>query len=1201
MKETKKLAFLAALIMTSQVACSSSVTAAANIQSSPQSIASTSEFNNSDYTMVVVNDMFNNYGLEAGKDIDTQKTGWSISGSTSPLTAQYGDEQGKTFLHLENSGDRTYYFAKSYKSAVKQKSLIEFDVRFGNGNSTIHLTTGGKPQDSPKNIAALSYSDSTINFNGKTISGIKKGEWYHLKFETDCEKKTTSFYITGDNLSEKIVDAAIDESITNPAVAQIYFEVDKGGSSLDFTNFSMGYIDKYIEMIGKVQKFAVNEETIKENQELINNKPTIMRKMEYLDRGLISCQLPEGGNFVSWRWLATESADIKYNLYRDGNRINPLPLTVTNFTDGAGKPDSKYEVAAVINGVEQTKEAAYDFEMKDNGLEIQLQRPKAWIQDRVHNDKNGNPVGKVGESFEYYPGDTSAADLDGDGQMELIIGWCAVGVDSSQSGFTSPQIFQGYKLDGTLMWEINIGINMRNGAHHMDFPVYDLDGDGCAEIVLKTADGTIDGTGKVIGDSTKDYRNSGGWVLDGPEFLSVFSGKDGSVIDTVDYPTPRGDSSTWQEVWGDTYGNRQDRYLGTIAYVDGDHPSVVVCRGYYTKTTLAAYDLVDGKLVQKWYFNSKDGVANHDDYSGRGNHGIGVLDVDYDGKDEIIYGASAYDHNGTGLYTLKGVGLGHGDAQHAGDLIPDRPGLEVFQPHEGGAYGVSMRDARTGELIWAVPMNGEDVGRGIAADVDPRYPGAECWGAGGYVSADGTVRDDVTGKSSSHLIWWNGDLGRNLQNGISISELNTDKNKFETIFTAKNYTHINGTKSTPMLTADLFGDWREETIYPTKDGSKIKIFTTTTPTQYRIYTLLQDPAYRTAVTWQQAGYNQPTYTGFYLGYDTKEIPIPSIYMEKDGQKITNPDLDTVKSYSIDKLFAGNELTLFINDEKAISNGAIVRIDENIEGVTPVIKDDRTLIPLRFVSNSFDADVAWDESTKGITVTKGDTVIKMTLDSATYSVNGVEKTLDVPAKSIEGRTVVPIRALSEALNMEVFWDERGLIYISDNKISLTEQDVNIMISNIKNAPLPALNDGAEIISGEQICEDQIPIIEIDASGDDGNPCQNAIDGDFSTRWSCFADGSTLDLKLISEKNIKGVAVAHWSASRVYKFHIDVSTDGKTWTRVLENVTSSGQGKDDTLEMHTFKQPVKAGYVRLVGFGSEANNCTHVTEIAVIESK
>ncbi|XVL63378.1 rhamnogalacturonan lyase [Paenibacillus amylolyticus] len=576
--------------------------------------------------------------------------------------------------------------------------------------------------------------------------------------------------------------------------------------------------------------------------------------MEYLDRGVVAVKTGTGV-FVSWRLLGTEGSNVSFNVYRDGTKVNASPITnSTNLQDASGTSSSKYTVRAVVSGTEQAASAVASV-WGNNYLSVPLSVPAGGTTPD-------------GVAYTYSANDASAGDLDGDGEYELIVKWDpSNSKDNSQSGYTGEVFIDAYKLNGTHLWRISLGKNIRAGAHYTQFMVYDLDGDGKAEVAMKTADGTKDGTGVVIGDASKDYRNSSGYVLSGPEFLTVFNGQTGKALSTVNYESARGNVSSW----GDNYGNRVDRFLAAIAYLDGERPSLVMARGYYTRSVLVAYNWRNGQLTKQWTFDSN--TSGNSGYAGQGNHNLSVADVDGDGKDEIVYGAMAVDDNGKGLYT---TGLHHGDAMHLSDLDPDRPGLEVFQVHETPSNaGVEFRDAGTGQLIWGVKTT-KDIGRGMAADIDPRYKGAEVWADGSLYTAKGQKLGTTLPSSTNFGIWWDGDLLRELLDSNRIDKWNYTNSTTMNLLTASGVSSNNGTKSTPNLQADLFGDWREEVVWRTNDSSALRIYTTTAVTDKRIYTLMHDPVYRLGVAWQNVAYNQPPHTGFYLGEGMSTPPVPNI-------------------------------------------------------------------------------------------------------------------------------------------------------------------------------------------------------------------------------------------------------------------------------------------------------------------------------------
>jgi rhamnogalacturonan endolyase len=594
--------------------------------------------------------------------------------------------------------------------------------------------------------------------------------------------------------------------------------------------------------------------------------------MEYLNRGVYAINQGNGKVFVSWRLLGTENNDLAFNLYRTTQqvtkKINKTPLVQSScFVDEAADTlhANTYFVKAVIRGKEQAASEAYTLAVD----------AKPYLAIPLH-----TPPG-------YFAGDISVGDMDGDGVYELVVHMTGKGRDNSQAGFTDPPIFQCYKLDGTLLWEINLGKNIREGAHYTQFMVYDLNGDGKAEIAMKTADGTIDGLGKVIGDSSKDFRNPKGYILSGPEYLTVFNGLTGAAVHTIKYTPARNETTEnptpeqLKKDWGDGYGNRFDRFLACIAYLDGKHPSLVMCRGYYTKTIVAAYDFKNNQLNPRWVFDTEKGYPS---FAGQGNHNLTVTDVDGDGKDEIVYGQMTIDDNGKGLYT---TGIGHADAIHVSDLDPDRPGLEVFSTQERFSdAGANFRDAKTGEVIWkkasvAAGGDGEGPGRALAIDIDPRYKGFECWVAGagitGMFDCHGNKIAERT-PACNMGIYWDGDVLSELLNGTNISKWDYMNSTTQKLFDARDVDCVsnNGTKANPGLSADILGDWREEVIYRTKDSKELRIFSTTIPTQKRFYTLMHNPQYRLSIAWQNVAYNQPPHVSYYMGEGMETPPMPNI-------------------------------------------------------------------------------------------------------------------------------------------------------------------------------------------------------------------------------------------------------------------------------------------------------------------------------------
>lgn len=614
-----------------------------------------------------------------------------------------------------------------------------------------------------------------------------------------------------------------------------------------------------------------------------SGKAELKRQVENLDRAPVAV-LTDQGVTLGWRMLGLDQDSVGFHVIRDGVQLTEEPIrNTTTFVDPAGTAASTYVIKTVGNGNGQDKLSAEFTPLAQNYLSIKL-------------DKPADGVSKDGKPYTYSANDSSVADLDGDGSYEIIQLWNPSNAqDNSRSGFTGNVYVDAYKMDGTRLWRIDLGHNIRAGAHYTQLLAYDFDGDGKAEVSMKTADGTTDGAGTVIGDPAADYRNSAGYVLSGPEFLTVFNGATGTIMDTVAYDPPRGNVSAW----GDGYGNRVDRFLAGVAYLDGEKPSMMFSRGYYTRTVLVTYDLVDGKLVKRWTFDSDIAGA---EYKGQGNHNLSVADVDQDGKDEFVFGSMTIDDDGSVLYNTK---LGHGDAMHTSDLDPSRPGLEVFAVHESmsqsGNRGATFRDAATGEVLWSIPAI-RDTGRGAAGDIDPRYAGAEGWAVGGDASWNSprgqlmSAKGELIAESipaANFLAWWDGDLLREIVDhdfdaaagvGVpTISKWNWETESSDRLLTVTGARTNNHTKGNPSLQADLLGDWREELAFPSSDSTEQRIYTSTSPTEVRLRTLMHDTVYRTAVARENVAYNQPPHPGFFIGEGMETPAAPSVVYTGTGK------------------------------------------------------------------------------------------------------------------------------------------------------------------------------------------------------------------------------------------------------------------------------------------------------------------------------
>ena len=652
-------------------------------------------------------------------------------------------------------------------------------------------------------------------------------------------------------------------------------------------------------------------------------------KRESLDRGVVAFR--QGDKvIVSWRTLTSDKKGEAFDIYRNGTKLNQRPLKKggTFFIDEQPlQTDATYEIrGGKKNGSYTLKAGA-----PEGYLPVKLQKP-------------ADGIAPNGWSYTYSANDASVADVDGDGQYEIILKWDPSNAhDNAHDGFTGPTLFDCYRLDGTLLWRINMGINIRSGAHYVPFIVYDLDGDGCAEFIVRTADGTRDAKGHIIGDSLADYRHGApealrklalgevepqpqfnrvprnprsprsphsslhtphssnpqppqfngqpewarynnskrpmtGRILTGPEYITVFNGLTGEAMDTKPYVPQRGDSNDW----GDAYANRSDRMLAAVGYLDGTHASAIFCRGYYTRTVIAAWDWDGKELKQHWVFDTNTPEWNS--YAGQGNHNLRVADVDGDGCDEITYGSMAVDHDGRGLYN---TGMGHGDAIHLMAFDPKSNQLQVWDCHENRKDGSDFRDARTGKVIFQIPSS-SDVGRAMAADIDPTNPGLEMWSSDshGIRNIKGEVifsaQDPDDPQHQQHLImngrhlsvnfgiWWDGDLLRELLDHETVSKYDWQQKQIVDVVKFPDVRFNNGTKSNPCLAADILGDWREEVMARTEDSSELRIFVSPIPTDYRINCLMEDIPYRLSTAAQNVGYNQPSEPGFYLGPDRED-------------------------------------------------------------------------------------------------------------------------------------------------------------------------------------------------------------------------------------------------------------------------------------------------------------------------------------------
>lgn len=631
------------------------------------------------------------------------------------------------------------------------------------------------------------------------------------------------------------------------------------------------------------------------------NSTTEKRVMEKLDRGTVAVKTNDGV-YLSWRLLGTESlTNQAFDIYRDSEKIYTTgEHDATCYTDSKGTADNKYTVVPKGEAIDKTEAVdVWTTNTTYKGRSVAYKDIAFKVPDGGKTPKD--------EEYTYTANDMSVGDLDGDGEYEYIVKWDpSNSKDNSVKGYTGNVYLDAYELDGTLLWRIDLGVNIRAGAHYTQYMVYDFDGDGKSEVILKTAPGSKDGEGNYVskagknitkGDDKKDYRNSSGLLMGkdgGPEYLTVFNGETGAAMQTVDFDPPR--SILTSSEWGDSYANRSERYLAAVAYLDGVHPSVVMTRGYYTYVYAAAYTWDGTDLKEQWLSTNTpteenggtgctvkyaDGTSKNNTNKtlyAQGAHSVSVADVDNNGYDEIIFGSAVLDHDGT---VLTYDGRGHGDAEHVSDFDNDGK-QEIFMAHEAGKhndkiipYAVDIK-RYNGDIMLQAAQG--DIGRGIMDNVDDEYALSSgnlslFWSvaADGIYNQAGEKVGNIPNTNGSNMenfaVYWDGDLGRELLDGNKLVKYSIKSGTERIYYDSKNSTLPgsinNSTKSNACLTADLFGDWREEIVLRYGDG--VRIYFSTIPTDYRLTTLMHDSQYRCAIAWQNVGYNQPPHTSYYIG------------------------------------------------------------------------------------------------------------------------------------------------------------------------------------------------------------------------------------------------------------------------------------------------------------------------------------------------
>lgn len=656
-----------------------------------------------------------------------------------------------------------------------------------------------------------------------------------------------------------------------------------------------------------------NAEEKAKTEEMYKNRAVTSRRMEYLDRGLVAVP-NDDGMLISWRFLGTDSQSLKFNLYRDGKKINDTPINGTNFLDK--EKGTEYTLA----------------EVRDNEETEIKTTVTAWADKYIEF--------KVKEYSDYIIDDGAVGDLDGDGQYELVLR--RIPVDMNVETRTAYPIIEAYEFTGEYLWTINIGPNEIN-EHDLNMMVYDFNGDGKSELIMRSFEGTTDGVGNVITDAngnvtdySKDTNNLAifkdrQYIVSTPEYLSMYDGATGAEITRTDLLPLQTPLTEWSYNYSDSgrLTKRASHHNFGIAYLDGVTPSFVEVRGAWDNVRLAAWHIENNEFVLDWEVKTPN-VEDVNSIYGAVNHNITVVDVDFDGKDEIFSGPMGVDDDGSTLYAVKAtdstgteIKLAHGDAFDIAKMTPDFNGYYTWACHETKNLpaNIELHDARTGQVIFGYGKT-KDTGRSRAADIDPNYRGYEVWGSTATIPmnysgeeiaeewnnfktrlADGTFETDADGNEvtgslpMNFKIYWDGDLLSELLDGTRISEWNYNDKVIDVILDADGCASNCGTKAVPCVAADLFGDWRDEVVWKTADEQGIRIYSTNIETDYKIPTLMHDWYYRASIAMQNNHYNQPANVSYYLGAEKTEVPVPEMYTEHNGEKAENPD--TVKTYSID--------------------------------------------------------------------------------------------------------------------------------------------------------------------------------------------------------------------------------------------------------------------------------------------------------------
>ncbi|MBQ3635912.1 MAG: FG-GAP repeat protein [Bacteroidales bacterium] len=732
-------------------------------------------------------------------------------------------------------------------------------------------------------------------------------------------KRTTTWGVGFNNtaVSNNMTFNSADKSITT--LGNTYTTTTRSSrtyetATFDITNALRGNTD------GKVANLIVYE-TAAAGGYMMNPVVTVEYTTTTLgnnfakqNRGLWACKAVNGQDvFVSWRMRDTDNPfTTTYKLYADGNLVATL-TDKTNVTLPSNYANALFSLD-VFDGNGALIDCQSDVRC-DNAFfhHIQLSYPGDYTMP------NGSVVN-------YHPNDCSAYDMDGDGEQEIIVRWDPSNTGATASA-TGPAILDCYKLDGTRLWRINFGPNVLAGCR-FTFLCYDFDGDGRGEVIAKTAQGSKDATGAFLhkgpAANANHYAssvNSAGVITDGgQEWITCFDGATGRELATINYWPLFSAHSNWDDrrgyTDGNTYGHRGNWFKGCVATLNVNGkptPCAVTLRGIYTYSYAAAYTWTGSSLNVVWKHSS---TTPGQGIYGQGAHSVSVADVDNDGFDEILVGAAMLDHNGTVLWRS---GLGHGDATHIGDFDPSNPGLEVFIITEetSAAYDAAMFDARTGRVLMYRAQTGGDTARGMALDCDETYDGSEVmeWGDGNLMTCKGVNigpwhNGSTNSSSINYRIYWDGDLLDEYHDRSHIDKWNSSSKSWGRTMTLYSYGYgansINSTKYNPNLQCDIYGDWREEAVYWATNGGNyyLTIFTTTTPSDYKLPWLRDDHTYDMAIAWQNCGYDQTPHLGYSpveyyksLGYNVNKALKAEGAVESPDEIIGNDD-DNVQLFDL---------------------------------------------------------------------------------------------------------------------------------------------------------------------------------------------------------------------------------------------------------------------------------------------------------------